>query len=295
MVWNHPSCMKNSAKSVKSGTAARGQKEAAEPAVKLPPKPSLKTTKLTSKSGPLAPVSPLKLAAKETVGKRILVIDIGGSNVKVMIADQPRRKIPTRTASTPSQLVSEVLANTQDWKFDAISIGFPAPVENGNILKEPNNLAPGWMKFNWEKAFGKPVRIINDAAMQALGSYEGGRMLFLGLGTGLGSALVHHGALIPLELCAARYSKQLTLEDVLGKRGYKRIGLAKWEKALGEIVELLRSWFLVDYIVLGGGNVKKLAKLPEGTRPGDNQNAFIGGVRMWSPKIEAANQPDAGF
>lgn len=223
--------------------------------------------------------------------KRILVVDIGGSNVKLMIANQPRRKVPSRGGLTPRRLVSAVLANTKDWDYDAISIGFPAPIEEGKIIREPSNLGPGWVNFDFQNALGKPVKVINDAAMQALGSYSGGRMLFLGLGTGLGSALVHHGTLIPLELCEARYTRQLTLEDVLGKRGYKRLGLIRWERGVKEIVGLMRKLFLVDYIVLGGGNVKKITQLPEGTRKGHNTHAFIGGVRMWSEEIEAANKP----
>ena len=234
--------------------------------------------------------APLILPPEITNDRRILVIDIGGSNVKLMLADQPRKKFNSRPALTPRRLVSAVLSETKGWKFDAISIGFPAPVEGGKILHEPHNLGKGWMRFNLENALGKPVKIINDAAMQAMGSYAGGRMLFLGLGTGLGSALVHNGTLIPLELCEARFSKQLSLEDVLGKRGCKRTGLVKWEQGLKEIIGLLRRMFMVDYIVLGGGNVKKLGKLPEGTRPGNNNNAFAGGVRMWSAEIEAVNK-----
>ena len=233
-------------------------------------------------------------AAKKAVlsgGKRVLVIDIGGSNIKLMMDTQPRVKIPSKPALTPRRLVAAVLAKTKTWQCDVISIGFPAPVEAGKIAAEPNNLGPGWVKFNLQKAFGKPVRLINDAAMQALGSYEGGRMLFIGLGTGLGSALIHHDTLIPLELCAARFSKQLTLEEVLGKRGYKRLGLVKWEQAVKEATGLLRRMFLVDYIVLGGGNVKKLAKLPAGTRPGNNNNAYAGGMRLWSGPIRAAKKP----
>jgi polyphosphate glucokinase len=168
-----------------------------------------------------------------------------------------------------------------DWQYDAISLGLPIPIIRDQVAREPNNLGRGWMKFDFAAAFGKPCKLINDAAMQALGSYDGGRMLFLGLGTGLGSAMILDDVVVPLELGELSYSPQRTLEDMLGREGRKRLGQKKWEEALDVIVGILRKAFVTDYIILGGGNARRVERLPKGVRLGDNRNAFEGGLRLW--------------
>ena len=212
----------------------------------------------------------------------VLVIDIGGSHVKLRVPGKTaRRKFDSGPDATPGQLVAQAVETAKGWSYDAVSIGFPSVVEDGRIMSNPKNLRPGWIGFDFEQHFGKPVRIINDAAMQALGSYKGGRMLFLGLGTGLGSAMISDGVLMPLELSNMRHSKTHTIEDVLGKRGLKRIGFEAWELEVREAVRVLRAVFVTDYIVLGGGNVKLIKRLPPGTVRGENNHAFLGGKRLW--------------
>jgi predicted NBD/HSP70 family sugar kinase len=212
----------------------------------------------------------------------VLVIDIGGTNVKLATTGlEERRKVPSGPDLTPQVMVERVGAAIQDWQFDAVSVGFPAPVVRGQIQLEPANLAPGWLGFDFAAAFGKPVKIINDAAMQALGSYEGGRMLFLGLGTGLGSALIIDNTIAPLELAHLPYGKKRTYEDYVGERGLRRFGRKKWQQFVDDVVARFKAAFIVDYIVLGGGNSKKLLRLPPHTRAGDNRNAFLGGLRLW--------------
>jgi polyphosphate glucokinase len=169
----------------------------------------------------------------------------------------------------------------RDWKFDRISLGYPGPIINGHPLREPHNLGGGWVGFNFSKAFERPVKVINDAAMQALGSYKGGRMLFLGLGTGLGSAMIVDGVLEPMELAHLVYKNGKTYEDYLGLRGLERLGKKKWGKHVAKITKKLKAALEADYIVLGGGNSKKLKELPPGTRLGSNEHAFIGGLRLW--------------
>ncbi|HJY52485.1 MAG TPA: ROK family protein [Candidatus Udaeobacter sp.] len=213
--------------------------------------------------------------------KRILVIDIGGSNVKVMISRAQRRKFKSGPEMTPRELVTELKSLLQDWTFDAISMGFPAPVRNGCIMCEPKHLGPGWARFNFEKSLGKPVRIINDAAMQALGSYRGRRMLFLGLGTGLGSTLIWESNVLPLELGDLPYGSDHIIEDYLGKSGLNQLGEKRWRGEVLRAVGLLKKSLIADYVVLGGGSAKKLDELPEGVEVGHNRNAFLGGVRLW--------------
>ena len=213
--------------------------------------------------------------------KKILVIDIGGNHVKLMISRHKKRKFKSGPKLEPREMVAEVKDEADDWKFDAISIGFPAPVRDGRILDEPKHLGKGWLRFNFEKAFKKPVRIVNDAAMQALGSYRGGRMLFLGLGTGLGSTLVLRDLLLPLELGDLPYRDDRIIEDFLGKAGINELGEKEWERLVISTVAQLKKSFIADYVVLGGGNVKKLKKLPEGAELGHNRNAYLGGVRLW--------------
>jgi polyphosphate glucokinase len=213
--------------------------------------------------------------------KRILVIDVGGTHVKLMISRQKKRKFKSGPKMTPREMVTQVKEELEDWKYDAISIGFPAPVRDGRILDEPKHLGKGWVRFNFEKALGKPVRIVNDAALQALGSYHGGRMLFLGLGTGLGSALVLRDMVLPLELGDLPYWEDRIIEDFLGKPGIGELGEKEWERTVTGAVAQLKKSFIADYVVLGGGNTKKLSELPEGAEQGHNRNAYPGGVRLW--------------
>lgn len=215
------------------------------------------------------------------VKKKILVIDVGGSNVKLMISRAQRRKFRSGPGMTPRELVAQFKSLLEDWTFDAISMGFPAPVRNGCIMTEPKHLGPGWTRFNFEKSLGKPVRIINDAAMQALGSYRGRRMLFLGLGTGLGSTLIWESNVLPLELGDLPYGYDHIIEDYLGKSGLKELGEKRWKTEVLRAVVLLKKSLIADYVVLGGGSAKKLDQLPEGIELGHNRNAFLGGVRLW--------------
>lgn len=215
---------------------------------------------------------------------KILVIDVGGTHIKLRVSGNDEvRKIPSGPTLTPQQLVDDVKAATKDWKYDAITIGYPGPVAHDKILKEPVNLGPGWIDFDFS-VLGKPYKIINDAAMQALGSYEGGRMLFLGLGTGLGTTLVVDNVIVALELGHLPYKKEKSFEEYVGTLGLKRLGRKKWHAAVWDVVARLKAAFIADYVVLGGGNVKKLTEMPPGARPGDNNNAFIGGERLWAKK-----------
>jgi predicted NBD/HSP70 family sugar kinase len=212
----------------------------------------------------------------------VLVIDVGGSNIKLRKSDSPLRvKFKSGPKMTPDRMVAQALLMTAKWDYEVVSIGFAGPVVHGKPACDPENLGRGWTDFDFRKAFKKPVKLINDAAMQALGCYHGGRMLFLGLGTGVGSTLILDEVVVPLELGELRYSRNQLLKDMLGKRGLKKIGDIKWEQAVHAAVANLKAAFVADYIVLGGGNVKKLRKLPEGTRRGSNRYAFHGGIRLW--------------
>jgi len=213
--------------------------------------------------------------------RKILVIDIGGSNVKLMISRSGKRKFKSGPHLTPREMVAQIEPLVSDWKFDAISIGFPSPVRDGRIVSEPKHLGKGWVRFDFEKAFGKPVRIINDASMQALGSYHGGRMLFLGLGTGLGSALVWTKYVLPLELGDLPYRNGSIIEDYLGKPGLARRGGNSWRRDVEHALVQLKKALIADYVVLGGGNAKKFDELPRGIERGQNRNAFFGGTRLW--------------
>jgi polyphosphate glucokinase len=220
---------------------------------------------------------------------RVLVVDVGGTHVKVLATGQKQpREIVSGPTMTASQMVKEVKQVAQDWKYDVVSIGFPAPVVDGRPLHEPYNLGRGWVGFNFTRAFGRPVKIVNDAAMQAFGSYHGGRMLFLGLGTGLGSALIVDGRILPMELAHLPYKKK-TYEDYVGIRGLKRYGRKKWQRHVFAIVDQLKAALEPDYIVLGGGNAKKLKSVPSGARLGNNRNAFPGGFRLW--QVDLDRQP----
>jgi polyphosphate glucokinase len=213
--------------------------------------------------------------------KKILVIDVGGSNVKLMISRVDRRKFKSGAKLTPRAMVAQIKPLVADWVFEAISIGFPSPVRGGKILSEPKHLGKGWVGFDFKKSLGKPVRLINDAAMQALGSYRGRRMLFLGLGTGLGSALVWENYVLPLELGDLPYSNGSIIEDYLGKTGQARLGEKTWQRDVSHALVQLKKSLIADYVVLGGGNAKKLNQLPEGIELGHNRNAFLGGTRLW--------------
>jgi len=216
--------------------------------------------------------------------KKILVVDVGGTHVKVRVTGQPESKIDSGSTMTAAKMVRDVKRVAKDWEYDAISIGYPGPVIHGRPVQEPHNLACGWMGFDFGKAFGLPTKVINDAAMQALGSYQGGRMLFLGLGTGLGSAMIVDGFLEPMELAHLPYKNGKTYEDYVGLRGYKRLGKKDWRRHVADVVKCLKAALGAEYVVLGGGNAKLLKKLPAGARLGNNENAFVGGVRLWSEK-----------
>ena len=212
--------------------------------------------------------------------KRILVVDIGGTHVKLQISRDDRRKFDSGMNLSPRKLVSQIKKTAKDWNYDAISIGFPSVVRKGRIVKEPKHLAQGWVGWDFNKSLGKPTRVLNDAAMQALGSYRSGRMLFLGLGTGLGSALVWNRNLMPLELGDLPYEGGI-IEQVLGKPGLDRLGKKAWKREVLFCLKYLKLSFIADYIVLGGGNAKQFDTLPDGIVPGDNRNVYLGGLRMW--------------
>lgn len=212
---------------------------------------------------------------------KILVVDVGGTHVKILATGQrERREFESGPTLTVRRMVAGVKRLAKDWQYDVVSIGYPGLVLGGRIAAEPHNLARGWVGFDFAKAFGKPVKVVNDAAMQALGSYRKGTMLFLGLGTGLGSALVVDGHLVPMELAHLSYRKA-TIEDYVGLRGLERFGKTKWRKHVAYMVERFAAAIHPDEIVIGGGNAKKLKALPPGCREVDNGNAFIGGFRLW--------------
>jgi polyphosphate glucokinase len=215
------------------------------------------------------------------VKKRILVIDVGGSNVKLMISRWEKRKFKSGPDLTPREMVEQMKPLLRDWSFEAVSMGFPSPVRNGRIMGEPKHLGPGWTRFDYEKSLGKPIRIINDAAMQALGSFHGGRMLFLGLGTGLGSTLIWETNVLTLELGDLPYGNGDIIEDYLGKSGMKQLGEKAWKREVLRAVLSLKKSLIADYVVLGGGSAKKFDQLPRGIERGYNRNAFLGGVRLW--------------
>lgn len=211
----------------------------------------------------------------------VLAVDVGGSHVKVLLNGlDERRRFVSGHKLTARSMVTHVLEQTADWEYVGITVGVPAPVKDGQIVREPVNLGEGWAGFDFEAAFGKPTKVVNDAAMQALGSYDGGRMLFLGLGTGLGSAMIVDGVVEPMELGHLPY-KEATYEDYVGTRGRKRLGRKRWEKAVHEIVGAFADALQPDYVVIGGGNADDLVKLPPNTQRGDNDNAFVGGFRLW--------------
>jgi polyphosphate glucokinase len=211
----------------------------------------------------------------------VLVVDVGGTHVKVLATGQKdHRQFESGPAMTAKEMVLGVRKITKDWSYDVLSIGYPGPVVHGRPVAEPHNLGPGWVGFDFKKAFRRPVKIVNDAAMQALGSYKQGKMLFLGLGTGLGSAVVLNGVVEPMELGHLPYKKGV-FEDYVGVRGLERHGTKKWRRYVSDVVARLIAALEPDDVVLGGGNVKHLKEMPPGCRAGDNANAFVGGFRLW--------------
>ena len=211
----------------------------------------------------------------------VLVVDVGGTHVKVLATGQmDHRQFESGPAMTAKEMVSGVRKITKDWNYDVVSIGYPGPLVHNRPIAEPHNLGRGWVGFDFEKAFRRPVKIVNDAAMQALGSYKRGKMLFLGLGTGLGSAVVLNGVVEPMELGHLPYKKGV-FEDYVGVRGLERHGTKKWRRYVSDVVARLIAAVEPDDVILGGGNVKHLKGMPPGCRPGDNANAFVGGFRLW--------------
>ena len=223
----------------------------------------------------------------------VLVIDVGGTNVKILTTGQTEpRKFPSGPTLTPKGMVAGVKKVARDWKYDAVSIGYPGLVVRNRPLAEPYNLGRGWAGFDFGAAFKHPVKVVNDAAMQALGSYKRGKMLFLGLGTGLGSTMICDGIIEPMELAHLPY-KKATYEDYVGERGLEKRGKKKWRRYVADVVEHLIAALEPDDVVLGGGNVKKLKELPKGCRAGDNANAFLGGFRLWEKTGDQGSSPGA--
>jgi predicted NBD/HSP70 family sugar kinase len=214
-----------------------------------------------------------------------LVVDIGGTNVKLWRTGESEKiKIESGPETTPQMLVDEIKKRLDGWHFDRVSIGYPGQVLNGHPNVEPYNLAAGWIGFDYPKAFGAPVRVMNDACMQALGSYEGGRMLFIGLGTSMGTVFMIDGKIVPLALGHLRFHKGESFEHFLSRKGLERYGEKSWRLSVGDAAQTLKAAFLADYVMLGGGNAKKLKDLPEGCRRGSNDMAYVGGTRMWEPE-----------
>ena len=219
-------------------------------------------------------------------GEGILVVDVGGNNIKLKHSiENERRKTRSGPDLTPQAMVAAVRGLVHDWTYDRVTIGCPGAVRDGKLVLEPVNLGDGWVGFDFTAAFDRPVRLINDAVMQAIGSYAGGKMLFLGLGTGLGAALVGDHVAVPLEVAHLPYKKKFTFEDCVGKRGLDRMGQRRWETAVHDTVSRLKAAMVADHVVLGGGNTKLLKKLPADCTAGDNQNAFSGGVRLWQEQF----------
>jgi len=219
----------------------------------------------------------------------VLAIDIGGHHVKLLASGvEESRRFDSGPELTPEHAVEQVKALTEGWDWEAISIGYPGLAVHGRIAAEPKNLGKGWVGFDFAAAFGCPVKVVNDAAMQALGAYTGGRMLFLGLGTGLGSAMIVNGLVEPMELAHLPYRKGRSYEDYVGARGLQRLGRKKWRKHVWTVVDMLRKALEPGYVVVGGGNARKLGELPEGVRRGQNADAFTGGFRLWAHEADSS-------
>jgi polyphosphate glucokinase len=221
---------------------------------------------------------------------RVLAIDVGGSSVKMMVSgDSESRQFDSGPDLTPAEFVADVRRHTEDWTYDVVALGDPGAVDVSGPAAEPGNLGSGWVRFDFEREFGKPVRVVNDAVMQALGGYHGGRMLFLGLGTGLGSSLVTEHVVIPLELGCLPYRDGMVV-DFVGRPGLERLGDHEWQQVVHEIVGILRKAFAADYVLLGGGNAERLERRPEGAERGGNDDAFVGGFRLWEEVVEPHDQ-----
>jgi polyphosphate glucokinase len=213
---------------------------------------------------------------------KILAIDVGGTHVKVRVSDQPEwRKAVSGPTMTAPQMVEVVNSLVGDWTYDVVSLGYPGPVANNAPVREPVNLGTGWVGFDYGATLARPTKIVNDAAMQALGSYTGGRMLFVGLGTGLGLAMVVEGVLVPLELGHVAYKGRRTYEELVDTQALRRVGKKRWRREVAVVLDALSAALLPDYMVIGGGNADLLKELPPNARLGDNENAFIGGFRLW--------------
>ncbi len=217
--------------------------------------------------------------------QRVLAIDIGGTNVKCRVESDPeKRSFASGMTLTPQLMIEGMQALVTGWEFDVVSIGLPAPIVANQPSRDPTNLAPGWVDFDFAHAFGKPVKLINDAAMQAVGSYDGGRMLFLGLGTGLGSCLIADHVILPMELAHLPFRKGKTFEQFVGVKALKKLGKKEWTREVHAVIEILSAALIPDSVVLGGGNSVRLKKLPENCKLGANANAFVGGFRLWTPE-----------
>jgi len=225
----------------------------------------------------------------------VLVIDIGGSSVKLWhTGHQEHRKFESGKALTPDEMVKRTQVTLEDWTYEAIALGIPCRVSAGRAVEDPQNLGAGWVSYNFSSAFGKPVRIMNDASLQALGSYDGGRMLFLGLGTAVGSALIAERLVLSLDLGRMRVGEERTWE-ILGDKGFERLGLKKWQRAVNEIVPTLKHAVMADYVVLGGGNVKEIEELPDGVRRGHNRTVVEGGRRLWEELPDPADKQSSDW
>lgn len=215
----------------------------------------------------------------------VLAIDLGGTHLKVHLSTGgEKRSVVSGPTMTPKKMVAAVREMTKDWEYGFVGMGYPGPVKDSRPSADPHNLGPGWKGYDFEEAFGKPTQIVNDALLQAIGSYEGGRMLFLGLGTGLGTAMIMDNVCVPLEIGHLPYRKTLSYEDYIGLRGLKRRGKDKWRESVADIATMFQAAYEPDYIVIGGGNVDKLKDMPENCRRGDNENAFVGGFRLWQSR-----------
>ena len=227
-------------------------------------------------------------APAEPAAPAVLAVDVGGSHVKMLLnGATERRRFVSGKSLTPGDMASGVLERTNDWSYEVVSVGVPAPVLSGRLVHDPANLGKGWVGFDFEAAFGKPTKVINDAAMQALGSYEGGRMLFLGLGTGLGSAMIVDGILAPMELAHLPFRRG-TFEDYIGIKGMKKLGLKRWRKTVRETIAVLVAALEPEYVVLGGGNADQMDKLPPNVRLGYNEDAFLRGFRLWIDELDGS-------
>jgi polyphosphate glucokinase len=237
----------------------------------------------------LVPAALVVQAVQMTDDRTVLAVDVGGRHVKMLATgEQEHREFPSGPELTASEMVARVVGLTADWTFDVVALGVPAQVAAGRVVREPVNLAPGWLDFDFDAGFRRPTRLLNDAAMQALGSYDGGRMLFLGLGTGLGSTMILDGVIAPMELGHLPFRKR-TYEEYVGRAGRKRLGKKRWEKTVHEVVDALTAALAPDYVVIGGGLADQLAALPAGARLGSNANAFVGGFRLWNENGAASN------